>query len=54
MISIQDIQSVNPSVIARPNYEHLRGVKVLDNILLDLNKIYYDEEGNIINMNISS
>lgn len=48
MISIQDIQSVNPSIIAKPNYEHLKGVKVLDNILLDLGKIYYDEEGNNI------
>jgi hypothetical protein len=48
MISLQEIQSIDPNTIAKPNYEHLKGVKVLGNILIDLDKIYYDEEGNNI------
>lgn len=50
MFSLQEIQSINPSRIATPNYEHLKGVKVLGNILLPLDKIYYDEEGNNIRL----
>jgi hypothetical protein len=51
MISVHELKDMDPSIVAKPNYSNLNGVRVIDNILIDLNKIYYDEAGNNIRSN---
>ena len=51
MISIQDIQSINPHLVSKPMYSHLKGVRIFDNELINLSEVYYNESGNNVRYN---